>query len=590
LNNQKKALAYIRVSRLGREKSKSVNARFRDKESPQTQMEHIKRYCEQKGYEILNIFEDLDYSGGTDDRPDFQKMFHEIRTNKDVDAVIVYSLSRFARDVLDLNKYLVVLEEHKVDFVSCTEEFLRTDTMYGKFLINIIGAVAQLQREQIAENVRDNMRNKALRGQFLGGIPPFGYVLNEDNQKFVIKEEEAEVIKLIFDRYINGDGIIKIRNYLNKNAFLGRDDYSVGTLQSILKNVHYTGDYVYSKRKNISRTKKKKTDEEEWIIVENNHPPIISKQQFLSVQKLMKKRNRSNPENLDRRVSGNQFLSGILQCSSCGHKYYHGPKRNGSGNKFDYYVCGGYKTKGKPYCTNKRGLRIDWVDQLIHDSIIEVLNKDTFLNMYKQTFSDMIKKIEAGLSESAEITKEIDRLKDEQSRYLKLIVRTDNDQLINQYEGEIQFRNEEIKNLEGKFKDNSKNEKTKEMLIELKKLIEEMFFEDENFKEFVVLGINQVGPITRNFVRVVEIQDEEEFNRTKLDITFAFRKEELKLLLNIKSAFKLYNRMKSNKNELTENEAKGIQEIIDKGLNEYNNCVYNVEFGPPVTLSENELI
>lgn len=582
LNNLKKALAYIRVSRLGKEKSKTSNSKYRDKESPQTQMEHIKRYCEQKGYEIINIYEDLDYSGGTDDRPDFQRMFHEIRTNQDIDAVIVYSLSRFARDVLDLNKYLVVLEEHKVDFVSCTEEFLRTDTMYGKFLINIIGAVAQLQREQIAENVRDNMRNKALRGKFLGGIPPFGYYLNEDIQKFDIKEDEAEVVKLIFERYLNGDGIIKIRNYLNWNVILGRDDYSVGTLQSILKNVQYTGDFVYSKRKNISRTRKKKTDKDEWIIVEKNHPPIISKQQYLLTQRLMKKRNRSKPENLDKRVSGNQFLSGILKCSTCGHRYYHGPRRNGSGNKFDYYVCGGYKTKGKPYCTNKRGLRIDRIDQIINDAIIELFQEDNFVDMYKQTYSSFSKEIEKGLREIDKITRKIGDLKEEQSRFLKLIVRTENEQLIGQYENEIQIRNVEIESLERKLKKNTQSEKMKDTLLELKDLIQETFCDDFNFNNMAKLEINQIGAITRNFVKVVEIQDEEGYNRTKLEISFSFRKEELKLLLNVKSIIEKLDRLKLDQKDIEDGNQK-IQQLIDKALSEYNNCVYNVENGPPVS-------
>lgn len=580
MSSLKKALAYIRVSRLGKEKSKTNN-KYRDKESPQTQLEHIKRYCEQKGYEIINIYEDLDYSGGSDDRPDFQRMFHEIRTNQDIDAVIVYSLSRFARDVLDLNKYLVVLEEHKVDFVSCTEEFLRTDTMYGKFLINIIGAVAQLQREQIAENVRDNMRNKALRGQFLGGIPPFGYYLNEDTQKFDIKVDEAEVVKLIFDRYLNGDGIIKIRNYLNRNEVLGRNDYSVGTLQSILKNIQYTGDYVYSKRKNLSRTRKKKTNEDEWIIVEKNHPPIISKQQFLLTQKLMKKRNRAKPENLDKRVSGNQFLSGILKCSTCGHRYYHGPRRNGSGNKYDYYVCGGYKTKGKPYCTNKRGLRIDRIDKIINNAIIEVLEKDIFLDMYKQTYSGFSNAIEKGLNEIEEIKRRMGELKEEQSRFLKLIVRTENEQLIEQYENEIQLRNVDIEDSERKLMKNNQSEKMKDALVELKELIQKAFWDDFSFNEIAKLDFNQIGAITRNFVQVVEIQDEEEYNRTKLEITFAFRKEELELLLNVKSIIKQVNRMNSEPKENKDHYPK-MQQLIEKILNDYKNCVYNVEYGPPV--------
>ncbi|MDP4086077.1 MAG: recombinase family protein [Bacillota bacterium] len=574
--NSKKCLAYIRVSRLGRAKGSS---KFKDKESPQTQLEHIRRHCELKGYEIVNIYEDLDYSGGNDARPDFQRMFHEVRKNSEICAVIVYSLSRFARDVLDLNKYLVELEKYNVDFVSVTEEFLRTDTMYGKFLINIIGAVAQLQREQIAENVRDNMRNKALRGQYLGGIPPFGYSLNEETQKYEIIGEEAEIVRLIFNKYLNGDGLLKIRNYLNKNSVLGRNDYSIGTLQSILKNIHYTGDYVYSKRRNISRTKKKKTAEDEWIVVENNHSRIISKEEFLLVQKLMKLKNRAKPENLDKRVYGNQLLSGILQCDSCGHTYYHGPRRNGSGNKFDYYVCGGYKTKGQPFCLNRRGLRIDRLDPLIIEGIEEILNKERFFQMYQNTLITVEDELSAHLNEIDLIKTRITEIKEEQSRYLKLVVRTDNEELIEQYENEINLRNQEVNHLGERLRNTKQYEEQNRNLIKIEKLIKEIFKDYQlPFIDLFKLDIKIVGPVLKTLIKNVIVLDEEEKYRTKLTIQFAIKEEELLLLKKLRGI-----KIKSEhaiKDKLPEEIRQSLQDVY----NEYKKSVYLNEYGPPVSI------
>lgn len=549
---------------------------FKDKESPETQMQHIKKYCNDKGYNLVSKYEDLDYSGGTDERPGFQQMFWEVRNNPSIDAVIVYNLSRFARDVLDLNKYLVDLEKYKVDFVSCTEEFLRTDTMYGKFLINIIGSVAQLQREQIAENVRDNMRNRALRGNFLGGIPPLGYILNKETQKFELQENESKLIRLIFEKYLSGDGIIKIRNLLNENKMFDRNDFSVGTLHSILKNIHYTGDFIYSKRRNISRTKKKKTSEQDWIVVENNHPAIVTKQEFQLVQQLMKSKNRSKPENLNRRISGNQFLSGYLQCVSCGHSYYHGPRKNNRGKKFDYYVCGGYKTKGTPYCTNKRGLRIDLLDPIILEVIGETLNEVNFLEMYSNTYRSIEHEIKGTREKVKIIKRQLQTLEEEKSRYLQLIIRTVDNELINEFQNEIKHRNVEMIKLNEELKVLKKSENKINAILEIKEEINELFYQCEYYnKEEKYLGLFK-GDIYRNFIDKVLVKDEEG-SRSKLTINLKFRKEEINLLKKIRDTI-LRTNQKSE--ELIHNYMKKI-------LNEYRVSVHEVENGPPVPLHTN---
>ncbi|WP_113869199.1 recombinase family protein [Paraliobacillus ryukyuensis] len=450
--------------------------------------------------------------------------------------------------------------------------------MYGKFLINIIGAVAQLQREQIAENVRDNMRNRALRGQFLGGVPPFGFTLNKETQKFELVVEEAAIVKDIFDKYLNGDGILKIRNYLNENNVLGRNDYSVGTLQSILKNIHYTGDFVYSKRRNLSRTKKKKTSKDEWITVENNHPQIVTNQDFLMVQDLLKKKNRAKPENLDKRVSGNQFLSGLITCNVCEHSYYHGPRRNGRGVKFDYYVCGGYKTKGKPYCNNKRGLRIDRIDEILFVSVIEILKLDKVMEIYNETANKIQDRLKDDLSNQNTKKERIKTLETEKNRYLELIIQSENQILIQEYEEEIQKRITEIKELKEVIKSKGSTDETLNYFKKLKEEIKHTFEVQYNFNKIIDLGIENVGGIFKHFIDNIRVQDDEQCKRTELDIQYKVGIPELKLLQDIKPVIEIFD----NETLVQNTNHNSISEMLNQAAKNYQVCVYEMEYAPPV--------
>ncbi|BCB35599.1 recombinase family protein [Bacillus cereus] len=563
----KNAICYLRVSRLEKK-----NGKYLDKESPKTQLDFIKRYCKTNNYRLLKVFKDLDYSGGNDERPAFQRMFNEIKANKEINTVIVYSLSRFARNVFDLNKYLIELNKYNVDFVSCTEEFLRTDNFYGKFLINIIGSVAQLQREQIAQTVRDNMISCVQNGKYSWSVPPLGYSLNVETKKYDLNEEEANVVQYIFDQYIKGKGVVSIRNDLNSKNLLGRNDYSTGTIHAILKNVHYTGDFIYAQRRNISRTKKKKTSPEEWLVIENNHPTIISHEKFHLVQQIREKRQHAKPENLDKRLTGNQMLSGLLICSSCGHHYYHCPKINNRKERFDYYVCGGYKTKGKPYCYQVRGLRIDILDPIIINCISEIFEEKTLLEMLQETEIRLKEEISEQLRKITENEGRLEQLKNEKQIIFKILLEQSNKELIAEYERELLVRSNEIKRLENEnenFKEALNQKEAFDLLEkETKKVIDML----GDISKVFNLKPNYLNKALSKFIKTIVVSEEEEQKRIKLSIEMSLSSAELWLIQQMSKI--------ANKEEIGNLE---VEESLDKVLEQYLVCVYTVNIAPSVS-------
>lgn len=182
----RKVVGYVRVSRKG--------TKYEEKESPEMQRKAIREFCNREGYSLERIYEDLDYSGGNDRRPDFQIMMNDIKNNDEVKGIVVYNLSRFSRNIRDILKYLDMLNQKAASFMSVTETFFQMkDTPMRNLMINIFATIADFQRDQTREMVRDSMRSMSARGIHVGGKVPFGYKLDSE-KRYVIDEEAAEIV------------------------------------------------------------------------------------------------------------------------------------------------------------------------------------------------------------------------------------------------------------------------------------------------------------------------------------------------------------------------------------------------------------
>lgn len=365
-------------------------------ESINNQIEKCKNYLTYKNIkEKIKIYKDEGYTGYNTKRPEFQKLLKDINNNK-IKMIIVYKLDRISRNVTDFCNLKELFEKNKVDFVSVTEQF-DTSTPLGNAMLMISSVFAQLERDTIAERIKDNMYELAKTGRWLGGNTPLGYESNnieiiENNKKrklYILKQipEEVETIKLLWKKLIELKGISKLESYLIKNNIKTRKGnyFSRFALINIFKNPVYViadkniinffkekgsiinidkitnknGLIAYSKR--IEKKGKTQIDKDvkDWIISTGYHQGIINSEDFITTWNLINK----NKDKRFRKPKENEsILSGIIKCKKCGsfmrprlRKTYYKEKRNYS------YLCELKEKSRKNLCDAKNidGIKTD---------------------------------------------------------------------------------------------------------------------------------------------------------------------------------------------------------------------------------------
>ncbi|MFW2489764.1 recombinase family protein [Clostridium chromiireducens] len=364
------------------------------------------------------VYEDEGFSGGNTNRPEFQRLMNDAALKK-FSMLICYRLDRISRNVADFSSTLETLQRYDIDFVSIREQF-DTSSPMGRAMIYIASVFAQLERETIAERVRDNMLELAKSGRWLGGTPPLGYkstpvtyydenMTEHSMARLSIDAEELEIVKLIYSKYLELKSLSALETYLLENYYKTRNgsNFRKSTLKSILTNPVYAKsseeifDYLisqgmtlcgdpdnihglltynklktlYSKEGNHSREFRNTSD---WIVAVSKHEGIIDSENWLKVQKIY-------AGNSDKFIvsarSHNALLTGILKCEKCGSpmRIMHGPVSKKSGTKLYYYACTLKKDSKGSRCENPNG-KVDQIDPIIINSIKDLgKNKETFI-------------------------------------------------------------------------------------------------------------------------------------------------------------------------------------------------------------------
>jgi DNA invertase Pin-like site-specific DNA recombinase len=148
---------------------------------------------------IRSRYDDGGYSGGSTDRPDLQRLLDDIRSRK-IDVIVVYKVDRLTRSLADFAKLVELFDAHGVSFVSVTQQF-NTTTSMGRLTLNVLLSFAQFEREVTSERIRDKIAASKRKGIWVGGTLPLGYEMMKDG-KIAVVEEEAELVRLIFRRYL----------------------------------------------------------------------------------------------------------------------------------------------------------------------------------------------------------------------------------------------------------------------------------------------------------------------------------------------------------------------------------------------------
>lgn len=255
----------------------STDDQVREGFSLDEQEKEMKKLCMYKNYQIYKVYREEGVSAKNMNRPKFQEMIQDLKDGK-INRIIVYKLDRLTRSIQDLEVICKLIEKYHCSLDSVSEE-INTDTATGVFFIRMTTILAQLEIERTSERTKFGLKGAAKNGHFCGKAP-IGY--RKINKELVIDDLESEVVKEIFDDYVNGLSVCTITKKLNNKNALNRN-WRTTTIDRMLSNYIYCGDYLYGKRaKNMKP-----------IHLENICPAIIDKETFKMVQ-TQKERNLKN--------------------------------------------------------------------------------------------------------------------------------------------------------------------------------------------------------------------------------------------------------------------------------------------------------
>jgi DNA invertase Pin-like site-specific DNA recombinase len=198
-------------------------------------------------------YDDGGFSGGTMERPALQRLLRDVQSGV-IDVIAVYKVDRLSRSLADFARIVDVFEKNKASFVSITQQF-NTTTSMGRLTLNILLSFAQFEREVIGERIRDKFAASRKKGMWMGGTPPLGYDVRD--RKLVVNETEADVVRLIFTRFLRVGSATKLAQELRRAGHTTKSwttqdgkhrpgkPIDKGVLYKILGNCVYLGEAVH---------------------------------------------------------------------------------------------------------------------------------------------------------------------------------------------------------------------------------------------------------------------------------------------------------------------------------------------------------
>lgn len=253
------------------------------------QLERLESYCEAQGWEASEKYVDDGHSGRTTNRPAYRRMMEE---REEWDIILVMKMDRIHRNSKNFTSMMDLLKEHNKEFNSMQESF-DTTTAIGRFVMDIIQRIAQLESEQIGERVKMGMTQKAKKGKGHNGFAePFGYRF--DNGHLVREEGQSIVVVEIFSRCLAYESLTDIASWLNQNGIATKKgkSWEKATVHNVLTNPLYCGNLVW-----------------DGIEQSNSHPGIVDLPTFFEAQRVLSTRRRSSSPNGDDKARSNGGLA-----------------------------------------------------------------------------------------------------------------------------------------------------------------------------------------------------------------------------------------------------------------------------------------
>ena len=407
-NERKIAGVYIRVS---------TEDQAREGFSLGEQEEKLLALCKFKDLEVYKVYKDAGISAkDMEHRPQFQEMLKDMKDGK-INYIVAYKLDRITRSVRDLEELISVLEQYNC-FLLCDRDDVNTSTANGRFFVRMLTVLSQLEIEIVSERTKFGL-NGAIKSGHIPGQRPFGYK-SADDKKMIIDNATRPYVEKIFDMYLEGKSFQQIANYFEENNIYPKKKWKDTTIQKIIDNKIYMGDYEQYKRIG-------KQENLEPIVYMNVVEPIISRAKWEDCQRQKERNQRTYTR--DRIYTFFQRLkcpncSRIIKCKGSG-----GTKR-----KYMYYTC--------EHC--HINFNENHVELLLKDFIYDLLEYDMAIKkFFLPVLEDKSSNIDTSTidKEIRELQKQRDRIK---QAYIKGIVEIDD------FKEDYKLIEDKISNLETK--------------------------------------------------------------------------------------------------------------------------------------------
>ena len=351
-----------------------------DSEEQKDSFLNQQRYYEDKiksnpNYNFIGVFADEAISGTTDKRPNFQRMIR-LAEQGHIDIILTKSISRFSRNVGDLHKYCEILRNNNVNLIF-EENGIELLNSSGSLLLTILGAIAQMEVENTSDHINWTLTEKMKKGELVGQANPLGYDVVDN--KLVINEEEAEIVRYIFRRYLEGTGAHTIAKELTnmgaKTKKRNNTNWHDSTVMGILKNEKYTGELIQGKTYTVNpigHIRKDNHGEANKYKIKDNHDAIISLEDFEKVQSIIASRSVTNKDGQKRGTTTNsnqsEFTSKLV-CAYCGKHYVKRTTHPGTKYQKIKWCCTTVGKKGKSFCP--KSVIID--DEYLKQSVVGMI-------------------------------------------------------------------------------------------------------------------------------------------------------------------------------------------------------------------------
>lgn len=388
------------------------------------QKDKLRKYADFQNMTIAGEYSDEGKSGkNVDDRPEFLQMLQDIESGKDhVSFVLVFKLSRFGRNAADVLTSLQRMQDYGVNLI-CVEDGIDSSKDSGKLMISVLSAVSEIEQENILVQTMEGRRQKAREGKWNGGFAPYGYKL-EEGQLF-INEEEAEVVRIIFDKYIHTTmGSKKIADWLNAHGYFktcrynGKQEaFTSPFLIGVIDNPIYCGKLAYGRRRSEkipgTRNQYRTVKTNDYMLYDGIREAIISEEDWLAAQKQRKNTSIRQPKTHS--LEHAHVLSGLLKCPICGSGMYGNvnrkKKKDGTYYRdYFYYACKHRLHVNGKRCDYHHQWGEDVIDAAVEEIIRQLVNTPTFEQGLREKIGSRL--------DTADLDQEIEQLRKQLRQYI----------------------------------------------------------------------------------------------------------------------------------------------------------------------------